>query len=115
VELEAKASDSLLNWSKQLIALRRSNAALRDGGFVMLNHDPSILTYMRTAPTGNKPVLVMMNTTAKAATTSADLRENGVSATNWMTLLSSDPAISGTHSLRNMTIAPYGTWIATPQ
>ena len=32
--------DSLLNWHKRLIALRRTNAALHDGGMVML--DPTM-------------------------------------------------------------------------
>ena len=51
VESESADPDSLLNWYKNLIELRRANPALRDGGMVMLNADnKDVLCYMRTAP-----------------------------------------------------------------
>ena len=44
VASELADADSLLNWHKQLIAMRRSNVALHDGGVIMLDvTNPSVL------------------------------------------------------------------------
>ena len=54
VQTESANPDSLLNWYKQLIALRRTNATLHDGGFAMLDAgDADVLAYVRTAPEGS--------------------------------------------------------------
>ena len=53
VQKESTDPDSLLNWYRQLIALRRSNEALRNGRMVMLDGaDASVLSYARVGETG---------------------------------------------------------------
>src|SRR5262249_52475388 len=53
VQSEAADPNSLLNWYRQLIALRRSSGALRNGRMVMLDpSNPSVLSYARVADDG---------------------------------------------------------------
>jgi alpha-glucosidase len=64
VNVAAESADpgSLLNWHEQLIQLRRSNRTLHDGGVVMLDSaNPAVLSYLRTAPEGAKPILISLN------------------------------------------------------
>jgi alpha-glucosidase len=59
VELEKKDPNSLFNWYKQLIALRRSNAALRDGEYITVNpDDQNVFSFLRKrdgGASGNGP------------------------------------------------------------
>ncbi len=72
-------SDSLLNWHKHLIALRRSNPALHGGGIVMLNKDnKDVLSYVRTAPKGSPSVVVAANMSAQPRRVSIDLKATGI-------------------------------------
>ncbi len=51
---EAADPNSLLNWHKKLIAMRRGMPALHDGGVVMLDtSNVKVLSYVRTAPAGS--------------------------------------------------------------
>jgi glycosidase len=63
-ETPLRASD--FDYYKTIIALRRNNAALRDGGFDVLSTSAaaSVLAYLRVAPPGEKKpenVLVLLN------------------------------------------------------
>src|SRR5205085_11764777 len=65
VRTESADPESLLNWHKRLIALRRSNAALRNGRTVMLDQpNASVLTYARVAP-GGATIVVSLNMSGK--------------------------------------------------
>ena len=51
VQSEIGQPDTLLTWTHNLIDLRRGYPALHDGGIVMLDTtNPSVLSYVRTAP-----------------------------------------------------------------
>ena len=116
VQTESAEPNSLLNWYMHLTELRRSNTALHDGGFVLLNQDdPNVLTYLRTAEKSGEPVVVAMNFTAEPRTVKIDLTGSGVEKMNARTLLSSDPSLSGTKSLQSVTLAPYASWVAALQ
>ncbi len=116
VQTESADSASLLNWSKQLIALRRTNSALHDGGIVMLNKDDAdVLSYLRIAPKGSASVVVAMNMSAQPKTVSLDISGSGVSATKASTLLSSDGSLAGVQTLQSVTLPPFGSWVATLQ
>src|SRR5262249_13191397 len=53
VAKESADPDSLLNWYRRLLALRRSNEALRNGRMVMLDGaDASVLSYARVSASG---------------------------------------------------------------
>ncbi len=116
VQTEQADPNSMLNWSEKLIALRRSNPALHDGGFAMLNtSDPNILSYVRTAPTGSTPVLTLMNMTAQPQTISLDMKPVDAKMTKATTLASSDPSVSGTQMLNSITLPAYASWVGSLQ
>jgi alpha-glucosidase len=113
VEDETKQPDSLLNWYKDLIALRRSNPALHDGGFVMVDAgDPNLVVYLRTAPQGSAPVVVAINMSAAPKTLSLDLTAQNVTGKTVRTLATSDASLKSATTLQNVTLPPFSSWIA---
>jgi alpha-glucosidase len=113
VETESANPDSLLNWYKTLIALRRSNPALRDGGMVMLNTDKKdVLCYMRMAPQGESPVVVAINISAEPQTITLDVKQLGIGSTTVLTLATSSPSLRNVNSLAAVTLPPYASWVA---
>ena len=67
VEAQARDPASLLSWHKRLIALRRTNAAMREGATTLVGAaDPNVLAWVRRAP-GHSAVLVATNLTDKPA------------------------------------------------
>ncbi len=113
VENELKDPGSLLNWYKELIALRRTNSALHDGGFVMLDAgDANVLAWLRTAPQGSGPVVVVMNMSASAKTVSLDLAAARVNGKMLKTLAASDASLNGVTSVEKVTLPPFASWVA---
>ncbi len=114
VKTELADPNSLLNWHKQLIAMRRTNPALHDGGIVMIDtSNPSVLSYVRTAPPGKPSVVVSLNMTAEPQTVSLDLTQAGVQGQEVKTLLASDPAMAAVTSTKTITLPPFASWIAS--
>jgi alpha-glucosidase len=114
VQIEVADYDSMLNWYKQLIDLRRTNAAIRDGQHVMLNtSDNNVLMWLRQAP-GQPAVVVACNFTAQPQKVSFDLSAQGITGRNAKTLMktpgSSDPA-----SLDAVQLPPFGVYIGQVQ
>jgi alpha-glucosidase len=107
VVVETPAPSSLLNWYKRLITLRRSNPALIDGAMRMFDtSSENILSYLRTAPSGNS-VLVAMNFTSQPQTVAiGDLH-----ATHLTTLQTDDPNLTHVAPGKSITLAPYATYI----
>jgi alpha-glucosidase len=109
VETETADPNSLLNWYKQLIALRRSLPALHDGGMEMLNKDSKdVLSYVRTGPA---PVLVAINLSADAQTVSFDVP----SAHAVKTLAATDPSLQAVTTLHAVKLPPFSAWVASIQ
>ena len=111
---EVHDDDSLLNWYKQLIHLRRDNPALHSGTLTMLNAtDTKVLSWMRQAP-GQPAVVVACNFTAEPQKVSFDLSQQGVTSKQAKTLMktpgSSDPA-----SLDAVNLPPFGVYIGQVQ
>ena len=78
VQTETGQPDTLLTWTHDLIDLRRSYPALRDGGIVLLDTtNPSVLSYVRKAADGSA-ILVSLNFTAQYQTVHLDLAAAGV-------------------------------------
>ncbi len=116
VETEAANPASLLNWYKQLLALRRTNAALHNGGIVMLNQeDTDVLAYVRTAPGGAKPVVVAMNMSGQPKTVSLDPTRAGVTGTSVHTLATSTPSLESVTNLRSVILPAYSAWVGSVQ
>jgi alpha-glucosidase len=113
VATEEKEPNSLLNWNKKLIALRRSNHAMHDGGLTMLNTtDTGVLSWLRSTGSGQSAVVVAMNFTAEPRTVSLDLTATGAAGKSVKTLLTDSPSLNSTSTLTNITLPPFATWIA---
>ena len=109
VEAESKDPNSMLNWYKKLIALRRTNPALHDGAMQMLNAgNDQIVAWTRTAPEG-KVVVVACSFSAQPQTVS--LRA-GRSA---KVLAASGGEQKDTLDLSNVALPPYGSVVAEIQ
>jgi alpha-glucosidase len=107
--VEAKEPDSQLEWFKRLIALRRTNPALHDGTMTMLDTtNPDVLSYVRRE--SGATVVVAINFTAEAKTVTLDVPGRSVK-----TLATDDPALRSETTLKNVTIAPFSSWVASVQ
>jgi alpha-glucosidase len=115
VQTELADPNSLLNWHKKLIAMRREVPALRDGGMVMLDTaNPSVLSYVRMAPAGGHAVVVALNMTGQAQAISLDLSSAGIAQKAVRTLLTNDVSLQGGTST-SMTLQPFASWVGTLQ
>jgi alpha-glucosidase len=115
VQTELADPNSLLNWHKKLIAMRREVPALRDGGMVMLDTaNPSVLSYVRTASAGGHAVVVALNMTGQAQAISLDLSSAGIAQKAVRTLLTNDVSLQGGTST-SMTLPPFASWVGALQ
>ena len=102
--------NSLLNFYKALIHLRRKNAALREGDFALVNAgDHNVLSYVRKASDGTA-VLVVLNCTAQPQTVRFDLPSAEAA-----TLLSSFAKAGRPMDLKRVMLPPYGSWVGQLQ
>jgi len=115
VAVESKDPNSELNWFKQLAILRQTNPALHDGKQTLLDtSNPDVLSYVRSTGTG-PAVVVSMNFTSTPKTISLDLSGTGIAGTTVKTLAADDASLKSVHSLKNITLPPYTSWVATVQ
>jgi alpha-glucosidase len=111
---EVRQDDSLLNWYKQLIQLRRDNPALNSGKLTMLNTDDNnVLSWMRQAP-GAPAVVVACNFTAEPRKISFDLSKQGITGKQAKTLMKS-PSASDPAALDQVNLPPFGVYIGQVQ
>jgi alpha-glucosidase len=109
VEMEKKDPNSILNYYRQLLAMRHTNKALLEGNYIPLNeNDPSVLSYMRGYKGQN--VIVVLNMSGVAQKVSLNLASKGVHAKSVKTLLSSFTAPSQLDPAA-ISVAPFGAWI----
>jgi alpha-glucosidase len=114
VATETGQPDTLLTWTHHLIDLRRGYPALHDGGFVLLDPtNPSVLSYVCTAPAGQQPVLVSVNFTNQPQTVHLDLAAVGLG--NRYTWVAMDAPVSFTNNLTTFTLPPYASLIVGVQ
>lgn len=111
---ESKDPNSILNFYKKLIALRRTNPAVRDGAYITLNPDDrSVLSFLRKGD--GDSVLVMLNMSDQPQTMRFDLSGQGIRASKGHVLLSSPAASSGDIVLADITVPAFGVIIADVQ
>jgi alpha-glucosidase len=115
VKAEESDPNSLLNWHKQLIAMRKQNPALRDGKMEMLDrNNPSVLSFVRTGVAGQTAVLVALNFTAEPQAITLTPQSEGVSGkTVQTTLLTNATSFEQESSSVHITLPPYGSWVGT--
>lgn len=106
--------DSLLNWYKQLIALRRSQPSASDGNYVLLNAtDNNVLSWLRQAQ-GQPAVVVACNFTSSPQQVSIDLTGVGLGGKAVKTLMKT-PGSRDQTSLGAIALPPYGVYIGEVQ
>jgi len=115
VQTETADPNSLLNWYKQLITLRRSNPALHDGGMIMLKKSAGVLSYLRIAPKGSPPVVVAMNLSASPKTVILDLAGAGITVKSVRTLAASDASLRQVTSPASVVLPAFSAWVASVQ
>ena len=82
----------------------------------MLNPtNPDVLSYVRKGPAGSPSVVVALNFTAQPQTISLDLNRTGVTGGTVKTLMADDPSLQSVTSLKNVTLPPFASWVASVQ
>ena len=111
VKSELADADSLLNWHRKLIDLRRKNPAVASGRMMMLDiENPNVLSYARVARDG-KAILVALNMSATPQTISLDLKASGVREAPLKTLMTSPASMARPASAGAITLPPFAAWI----
>lgn len=114
VETESADPDSLLHWNKRLIALRRSDPALRDGNIVMLDREnPEVLSYIRTTGAGGPSAAVAMNMSGQWQTVSLDLSSAGVHGNSLEVLAATDRSLQAITSLHSLALPPFSALVVS--
>ncbi len=109
VETERKDPKSILNYYRQLLAMRHTNPALLDGNYIALNEDDAnVLSYVRSYKGEN--VVVVLNMSASTQKISLNLAAKGITAKAGNTLLASFPAPE-TMNVTEISVEPFGAWI----
>lgn len=109
VQVEVQDRNSILNYYKRLIQLRRSLPALKDGLYVPVNtQDANVLSYVRQSQLGN--VLVCLNMSKDPQKLKFDLTRFG-KATNGKSLLSSMPSCPDLVNGEDVSLEPFGAYM----
>ena len=109
VETESKDPNSILNTYKKLLALRKTNKALRDGTQEDIDEkDPNVYAFLRRS--GNTTVLVVLNMSAKARTIDLDWTGRGIKASRLESLYASEP--TKLDDVQSIELAPFGAVVA---
>jgi alpha-glucosidase len=110
VASELKDPSSILNVYRQLLRLRRGNAALREGEYVALNEDdPNVLSYLRKYK--NQAVLVALNMSDSAQVVKFDLAPMGFSGKSARTLLSTQRGQAKVMPVSQIRLEPFSVYI----
>jgi alpha-glucosidase len=109
VAAELKDPNSILNFYKQLLAVRRYNPALLDGDYISINpDDPQVLSYLRR--TAGQAVLVVLNMSASPRTVTFDFSPQGLPSAKPHTLLSTMPS-KGEPDLAHFSLEPFAVYL----
>jgi alpha-glucosidase len=105
VEAESKDPGSLLNYYKKLIGLRKTNTALRDGKYVVVNSDdPNVLSFVRRA--AGDSVLVALNMSASTVTLKYDLAAENIAGSSAESLID-----KASVRLSSVVLPPFGVFV----
>jgi alpha-glucosidase len=123
VTSETADPNSLLNWNRSLIAIRRLNPAMHDGEFAILDRaNPGVLSYVRflAAPATDphaKPhaLVISLNFTAHPQAVHLDLAPFGITSTAAKPLLADAAELQSLETVSTFTLPPYATLIAEIQ
>jgi alpha-glucosidase len=112
VATELQNRNSILNFYKALLRMRRDNPALAGGDYVdVAPNDPNVLCFLRRSQDGS--VLVALNLSSERQPLHADLGRYGLGSGKVTTLLSTMQHPPG--RLRGAELDPYAVWIVQPE
>jgi alpha-glucosidase len=113
VEVESKDPGSILSFYKRVIALRRSELALRDGRYLPLNReDPFVLSFLRKKPGSSDAILVVLNMSGESRTVKFDLAAEGVKESSARPLIVA-PETGQEPTLARFTIPAFGVFVGS--
>ncbi len=108
VQAELKVPDSVLNFYRTVLRLRKTEPALKYGDYTALNtDDPNVFSYVRKY--NNEAVLVVLNMSPEAQTAKLDLKSQGFAKPAVKTLAASGGSAT---SLSAVKLQPYSAYIA---
>ena len=108
VQAESKVPDSVLNFYRTVLRLRKTVPALKYGDYTALNtDDPNVFSYVRKY--NNEAVLVVLNMSPEAQTAKFDLKAQGFAKPTVKTLAASGGSAT---SLSAVKLQPYSAYIA---
>jgi alpha-glucosidase len=111
VAVEEHDPESILNFYKRLISLRRSRPALRTGSYAALNpEDENVFSYLRRTADGHRAIIVALNMSPEPHSVSFDLGSLGYPHASLKPLLTSPHGI-GSQPAANISLPPYGVFI----
>ena len=114
VEVERNDPDSMLNWYRSLIHLKKTVPAFEHGANIMLDtQNNSVLSWLRQSP-GEPQVVVSANFTAQPQIVNLQSAASGLSSATLHTLLKSPGGVDPT-SLDQIVLAPFGIYIGELQ
>jgi alpha-glucosidase len=106
VEREKQNPDSIFNAYRSLLALRKTEPALRDGTYAAINEDdPNVFAFLRQS--GDSTILVALNMSADPHTIAVKLPGSTTASP-----LYTSPASDATLALDHLTLAPFGVLVA---
>jgi len=115
VQVESAQPASLLNWYKQLIALRATDPAMLSGENIMVDSaDNNVLSYIRKNPGNGRSLLVAMNFTAQPHAVTYDLRPQGIQGRRATAVLETG-GVAKTVDLDHVVLPPFGVFIGNVQ
>ncbi len=107
---ELKDPNSILNWYKALLVLRRHDQALLSGKYIALNQtDPNVLSYLRA--TQGEAVLVTINMSAGPQKVSFDLSKQGFGSGAAKTLVTTQASLKSNSSVKQLSLEPFAVYI----
>ena len=108
---ELKDPNSLLNWHKELIALRRQYPALWNGDVVMLDpENPSVLSYARSS-SGDDTVVTSLNMSDRPQSVFLDRQRLHSGNSQVRTLLSSGADTNYSPANDRIFLSPFASWV----
>jgi alpha-glucosidase len=112
VEAERKDPNSIFNTYKRLLALRKSEPALRDGSQQSINNDDqNVFAYLRRSE--EQTVLVALNMSARERIVRFDLAAQGLNGKILAPLYSSPNSAVGDLPTDHVVLPPFGVLVAT--
>jgi alpha-glucosidase len=110
VAVESADPHSIFSFYKEVLHLRKTEAALLEGSYVPLNSsDPNVLSYLRKSASGS--ILVVLNFSATAQNPNFDLSKQGFASAKAQPLVQNGATLPD-GVLKTVNLRPYGICIA---